>query len=72
MCSVIKFYIASCYSILKVIIIFLPGATIHICKQTQISPLTVDYLKDRHLNLSNCITLHNLLSGVLKNNSPSM
>ena len=23
--------------------IFLPGATIHLCKQTQISPLTVDY-----------------------------
>ena len=51
---------------------FIPGATIHLCKQTQISPLTVDYWKDRHLNLSNCITLHNLLSGVLKNNSPSM
>ena len=51
---------------------FLPGATIHLCKQTQISPLSVDYWKDRHLNLSNCITLHNLLSGVLKNNSPSM
>ena len=50
----------------------LPGATIHLCKQTQISLLTVDYWKDRHLNLSNCITLHNLLSGVLKNNSPSM
>ena len=51
---------------------FLPGATIHLCKQTQISPLSVDYWKDTHLNLSNCITLHNLLSGVLKNNSPSM
>ena len=51
---------------------FLPGATIHLCKQTQISPLSVDYWKARHLNLSNCITLHNLLSGVLKNNSPSM
>ena len=23
--------------------IFLPGATIHLCKQTQISPLSVDY-----------------------------
>ena len=41
---------------------FFPGATIHLCKQTQISLLTVDYWKDRHLNLSNCITLHNLLS----------
>ena len=24
-------------------IFFLPGATIHLCKQTQISPLIVDY-----------------------------
>ena len=24
-------------------VIFLPGATIHLCKQTQISPLSVDY-----------------------------
>ena len=44
----------------------------NLCKQTQISPLSVDYCKARHRNLSNCITLHNLLSGVLKNNSPSM
>ena len=40
---------------------FLPGATIHLCKQTQISSLSVDYWKARHLNLSNCITLHNYL-----------
>ena len=42
MCSVIKFYLASCFSILSYNN-FLPGATIHLCKQTQISPLSVDY-----------------------------
>ena len=28
---------------LKSKVYFLPGATIHLCKQTQISPLSVDY-----------------------------
>ena len=28
---------------LKRKVYFLPGATIHLCKQTQISPLSVDY-----------------------------
>ena len=43
MCSVIKFYIASLLFHTESYNNFLPGAIIHLGKQTQISPLGVDY-----------------------------